>query len=115
MIAATHRARTSTARVPKSERPISDMAHEMLTRVIAGLSTVIVLDKRDREVLYHYLFGRDSERVATELDLRETTVHKHLHYVFLRTQTTNRRALLQLGLALADQAQLDARGRRAAA
>lgn len=89
-------------RTNKFERPVSDMAHELLVRIIGGLGTTIVLDRRDREVLYHYLFGRNPEQVAAELGLRDTTVHKHLHRVFLRTGVETRRGLLELGRELSE-------------
>lgn len=88
---------------PRPEREPSDMANEMLARVLAGLSTVIRLSERDEALLYHYLFGRTAEDTGHRLGLRETTVHKHLHRIYARTGTQTRRELLELGLSLAKQ------------
>jgi DNA-directed RNA polymerase specialized sigma24 family protein len=93
----------SSRPLPRPERDPSDMANEMLARVLAGLSTVCRLDARDKTLLYHYLFGRSAEATGQRLGIRETTVHKHLHRIFLETNTETRRELLELGLRLAKQ------------
>jgi DNA-binding CsgD family transcriptional regulator len=91
------------SRKTRPEREVSDMAHEMLVRIIKGLSGCCSLSVRDQQVLYHFLFGRSPEATGRRLGLRETTVHKHLHRIYARTRTDNRRALLELGHRLAKE------------
>lgn len=79
------------------------MAVEMLMRINRGLSTCWSLSIRDQQILYHFLFGRSAALTGTRLGLRETTVHKHLHRIYAKTGTVDRRGLIQLGLALAKQ------------
>jgi DNA-binding CsgD family transcriptional regulator len=103
MNATARRPYSSTSRKPRPEREPSDMANEMLARVIKGLRTCCPLSDRDQHLLYHYLFGRSAEATGQRLGIRETTVHKHLHRIFTKTHTDNRRELLELGLRLAKQ------------
>jgi DNA-binding CsgD family transcriptional regulator len=103
MNATARRSYSSTSRQPRPEREPSDMANEMLARVIKGLRTCCPLGARDQQVLYHYLFGRSAEATGQRLGIRETTVHKHLHRIFSKTHTDSRRELLELGLQLAKQ------------
>jgi DNA-binding CsgD family transcriptional regulator len=97
---------------PKPEREVSDMAHEMLTRILGGLRRVVPLSERERAVLYQVLFGRTAEAAGARLGLRETTVHKHMHRVYARTGTSTRRELLELGLSVAKQHELRAMSSR---
>lgn len=83
------------------------MANEMLARVIKGLATCCPLGERDQALLYHYLFGRTAEATGQRLGIRETTVHKHLHRIYSKTGTETRRELLELGLRLAKQHQIN--------
>ena len=118
----TRRAPSSLRRVPApsrllppiDERPVSDMAHEMLLRALAGLHRVMLVGGRDEQVLYHYLFGRSCERIGAGLGLRESTVHRILHRVFARTQTTTRRELLGCALRLHAERELASGFARAA-
>jgi ATP/maltotriose-dependent transcriptional regulator MalT len=103
MNATARRSYSSNSRQPRPEREPSDMAKEMLARVIKGLSTCCPLSARDQHVLYHYLFGRSAEATGQRLAIRDTTVHKHLHRIFSKTHTESRRELLELGLQLAKQ------------
>jgi DNA-binding CsgD family transcriptional regulator len=103
MNATARRSYTSASRQPRPEREPSDMAKEMLARVIKGLATCCPLTTRDQTLLYHYLFGRSPEATGQRLSMRETTVHKHLHRIFSKTHTDSRRELLELGLRLAKQ------------
>jgi DNA-binding CsgD family transcriptional regulator len=103
MNAAARRSYSSTSRQPRPEREPSDMANEMLARVLKGIATCCPLDNRDQHLLYHYLFGRTAEATGQRLGIRDTTVHKHLHRIFTKTHTDNRRELLELGLRLAKQ------------
>jgi DNA-binding CsgD family transcriptional regulator len=103
MNAAARRSYTSLSRQTRPEREPSDMANEMLARIIKGLSTCCPLDDRDQQLLCHSLFGRSAEATGQRLGIRETTVHKHLHRIFSKTHTDNRRELLELGLRLAKQ------------
>jgi DNA-binding CsgD family transcriptional regulator len=103
MNATIRRSYSSTSRRPRPEREPSDMANEMLARVIKGLGTCCRLGERDKTLLYHYLFGRTAEATGQRLGLRETTVHKHLHRIYGETRTDTRRELLELGLRLAKQ------------
>lgn len=93
---------------PIDERPVSDMAHEMLLRALAGLHRALLFGDRDEQVLYHYLFGRSCERIGAGLGLRESTVHRILHRVFARTRTKTRRELLHCGLRLHAERELAA-------
>ena len=90
-------ARSSVDRAP------SDMANEMLTRIIEGLRRAIPLSAREQELLYHFLFGHNAAATGERIGIRETSVHKHLHRVYAKTGTNNRRALLEYGLRLANQ------------
>jgi DNA-binding CsgD family transcriptional regulator len=103
MNATARRSYSSTSRQPRPEREPSDMANEMLAQVIKGLATCCTLSARDQHMLYHYLFGRSAEATGQRLEMRDTTVHKHLHRIFIKTQTDSRRELLELGLQLAKQ------------
>ena len=87
----------------KFEREPSDMAKELLHRVLGGLGRSMSLSVRDQQVLFHFLYGRSPALVGKQLDIRETTVHKHLHRIYARTGTESRRELLHLGRRLADQ------------
>lgn len=93
----------SRTRSPRPEREPSDMANEMLLRIICGLSTCCTLSILDQQVLYHFLFGRSAEQTARRLGIREATVAKHLHRIHAKTRTDSRRGLLELGLQLAKQ------------
>ena len=115
MNATARRSYSSTSRQPRPEREPSDMANEMLARVIKGLRTRCLLSARDQNVLYHYLFGRSAEATGQRLGIRDTTVHKHLHRIFTKTQTESRRELLELGLQLAKQHRITDRHLRLAA
>ncbi|MFO7564947.1 MAG: hypothetical protein R6X02_20045 [Enhygromyxa sp.] len=79
------------------------MANEMLVRIIYGLSTCCNLSILDRQILYHFLFGRSAELTARRLEIREATVSKHLHRIHAKTRTDSRKGLLELGLRLAKQ------------
>jgi DNA-binding CsgD family transcriptional regulator len=103
MNATARRSYASTSRQTRPEREPSDMANEMLARVIKGLATCCTLSARDQHLLYHYLFGRTAEATGQRLAIRDTTVHKHLHRIFTKTRTDSRRDLLELGLRLAKQ------------
>lgn len=94
------RAPQPSSLLPLDERPISDLASEQLEHVIAGLRLAVLLCERDEQILRHYLFGRSCAATAAHVGLRETTVHKHLHRLFSRTQTQSRRELLHHGLQL---------------
>lgn len=94
---------TPRLRSPRPEREPSDMATEMLVRIIYGLSTCCTLSIIDQQVLFHYLFGRSAEATGQRLGIREATVDKHLQRIFASTKTDSRRALLHLGLSLAKQ------------
>ncbi len=85
----------------KYEREPSDMAVEMLTRILRALWVRHTLSIREQQVLFHYLYGRSPALTGERLGLRETTVHKHLHRVFARTRTSSRRELIDLGLEIA--------------
>ena len=96
------RTRTRAAKTKtKPEREPSDMAIEMLTRILRGLWLRYELSIRDQQILFHYLFGRTPEQTGARLSLRETTVHKHLHRVYAKTNPATRRELIELGLELA--------------
>jgi DNA-binding CsgD family transcriptional regulator len=79
------------------------MANEMLIRIIKGLSTRAALSVVEQQVLYHFLFGRSAELTGARLGIRDTTVHKHLHRIYAKTRTESRRALIDLGVRLADE------------
>ncbi|KIG14408.1 hypothetical protein DB30_06751 [Enhygromyxa salina] len=85
------------------DRVPSDMANEMLTRIIEGLSRAFPLSARERELLYHFLFGHDAAATGERLGIRDTSVHKHLHRVYAKSGTNSRRGLLEVGLRLADR------------
>jgi DNA-binding CsgD family transcriptional regulator len=93
----------SRPRSPRPEREPSDMANEMLVRIIFGLSTCCTLGILDQQILYHYLFGRSAELTGRRLGVREGTVAKHLHRIHTKTKTDSRKGLLELGLRLAKQ------------
>jgi hypothetical protein len=80
MNATARRSYSSTSRQPRPEREPSDMANEMLARVIKGLRTRCPLSARDQHLLYHYLFGRSAEATG-QRPIRDTTVQHspHLH------------------------------------
>src|SRR5690606_22382392 len=80
----SYRTRTRT---PRPEREPSDMANEMLVRIIFGLSTCCTLGILDQQILYHYLFGRSAELTARRLGIREATVARHLQRVHAKTKT----------------------------
>jgi DNA-binding NarL/FixJ family response regulator len=103
MNATARRSYSSISRQPRPEREPSDMANEMLARVLEGIATCCPLTTRDQHLLYHYLFGRSAEATGQRLGIRDTTVHKHLHRIFSTTHTDSRRALLELGLRKAKQ------------
>jgi DNA-binding CsgD family transcriptional regulator len=103
MNAAARRSYSSSSRLPRPEREPSDMANEMLARVIKGLAMSCSLSARDQLLLYHYLFGRTAEATGQRLGVRETTVHKYLHRIYTKTHTDSRRELLELGLRVAKQ------------
>jgi DNA-binding CsgD family transcriptional regulator len=94
---------TSRSRSPRPEREPSDMATEMLVRIIRGLSSCCTLGILDQQLLFHFLFGRSAEATGSLLGIREATVEKHLQRIYAKTQTDNRRGLLELGLRLAKQ------------
>jgi DNA-binding CsgD family transcriptional regulator len=94
---------TSRARSPRPEREPSDMATEMLVRIIYGLSTCCTLGVLEQQLLFHFLFGRSAAATAQRLGVREATVEKHLQRIYATTKTDSRRALLHLGLSLAKQ------------
>jgi DNA-binding CsgD family transcriptional regulator len=85
------------------DREPSDMANEMLTRIIEGLGRALPLSARERELLYHFLFGHDAAATGSRLGIRDTSVHKHLHRIYAKSGTNSRRGLLEFGLRLADQ------------
>jgi DNA-binding CsgD family transcriptional regulator len=103
MNATARRSYSAISRQPRPEREPSDMANEMLARVIKGIARCCPLTARDQHLLFHYLFGRSAEATGQRLGIRETTVHKHLHRIFSKTHTDNRRELLELGLRVAKQ------------
>lgn len=100
---ATLRHSPSRSRSPRPEREPSDMATEMLLRIIHGLSTRCTLSVLDQQILYHFLFGRSAELTGCRLGIREVTVAKHIHRIHAKTKTDSRRALLELGLRTAKQ------------
>lgn len=90
-------ARSSVERVP------SDMANEMLTRIIEGLSRALPLSARERELLHHFLFGHSAAATGEKLGIRDTSVHKHLHRLYAKSGTNSRRSLMEYGLRLANR------------
>ncbi|PRQ04221.1 Bacterial regulatory protein, luxR family [Enhygromyxa salina] len=55
---------------------------------------------REQEVLHYVLFGHTPAAIAWRLEIRETTVHKHIHRIFAKTNTDTRKRLLDLALRL---------------
>lgn len=98
---------TTRARLSRREREPSDMATEMLIRIIYGLSTRCTLSILDQQLLFHFLFGRSAELTGQRLGIREAMVAKHLQRIYARTETDSRRALLHLGLSLANALEVD--------
>jgi DNA-binding CsgD family transcriptional regulator len=98
-----HRSLRLRSRLPRPEREPSDMANEMLIRIIRGLSTSCTLSVLEQQILYHFLFGRSAELTGGRLGIREATVARHLHRIHAKTGTESRRDLLHLGLRLAEQ------------
>ncbi|PRQ05669.1 LuxR C-terminal-related transcriptional regulator [Enhygromyxa salina] len=101
-----HGSRSQFRPTSSVDRVPSDMAVELLTRIIEGLGRAFPLSARERELLRHFLFGHDAAATGERLGIRETSVHKHLHRIYAKSGTNNRRGLLQHGLRLANRAQL---------
>jgi DNA-binding NarL/FixJ family response regulator len=103
---------TARALAPRSlPRPVAPVEQdEQLVRT--SELAVLLLDAlvrsyrfsaRERAILGHMLLGRHAGAIARTLRLRETTVHKHMHAIFARTKTDDRRRLFDLALRLAAQ------------
>jgi DNA-binding NarL/FixJ family response regulator len=77
--------------------------NELVALLFDALVRTHRFSAREREVLQQVLLGRNSGVIARRLGLRETTVHKHMHSIFARTGTDERRRLYDLALRLAAQ------------
>lgn len=53
------------------------------------------LSKREEEVLCLVLIGKDNQNIATALQLAPGTVKVHVHHILQKTDTANRKELLQ--------------------
>ncbi|MFO7564606.1 MAG: hypothetical protein R6X02_18320 [Enhygromyxa sp.] len=106
--------------LPRQLAPVANIElDEQLVRT--GELVVLLLDALvrsyrfcpiERAILGHMLLGRHAGTIARTLQLRETTVHKHMHAIFARTRTEDRRRLFDLALRLAAQHTLVASPRR---
>ena len=77
------------------------MTSELIEKLVGALLSSFTLGEWEEQVVHHMLFGRSSHAIAYRLGIRETTVHKHMHRVFAKTSTQDRRGLYELGLRLA--------------
>jgi DNA-binding CsgD family transcriptional regulator len=98
-------ARSVSAPVSAPARPLDAArcvrAVDLLAPLVDALATRFALSPVETSVLGLVLAGRNCERIAARLGLRETTVHKHLHRVCAKTGTESRQELFDLGLRLA--------------
>lgn len=109
--------------LPRAVAPIDTNQNGQEDVVRTGELVVLLLDAlvrtyrfsaRERAILGHLLLGRHSGAIARALRIRETTVHKHMHAIFARTRTDDRRRLFDLALRLAAQHTIVAPRRRLA-
>ena len=109
MNAASRRAlRRSPFRAPlpptrAQDRPLSDMAAELLAEIIAGLRVLADFDPTDERVLQHFLQARGpvDAKLAAKLELDAFELRRRVASIHAATGTQTRRQLLTLGLALA--------------
>ena len=57
--------------------------------------------RRERTILRQLVAGQSVDRIARQLDIRVTSVHKHMHRIFAKTGTEGRQPLIKLGMRLA--------------
>lgn len=88
--------------------------NELVVLLLDALIRTYRFSARERAILGHLLLGRHSQAIARALRLRESTVHKHMHAIFARTKTPDRRRLFDLALRLAAQQTVVAPARRLA-
>lgn len=77
------------------------MALELIEQIVDALMASFAFNEYEEQVVHHMLFGRSCHAIGDRLGIRETTVHKHMHRVFAKTGTQDRRGLYDLGLRLA--------------
>jgi DNA-binding NarL/FixJ family response regulator len=77
------------------------MTSELVDRLVDALMAAFALSEWEEQVVHHMLFGRSCHAIGRKLGIRETTVHKHIHRVFGKTHTQDRRGLYDLALRLA--------------
>ncbi|HVH97588.1 MAG TPA: helix-turn-helix domain-containing protein [Enhygromyxa sp.] len=82
---------------------VAPLDHPLVASLFDALVQAHRFSARERSVLQEVLLGRSSAAIARQLGLRETTVHKHLHSIFARTETESRQRLCELALRLAAQ------------
>lgn len=77
------------------------MALELIEQIVDALMAGFAFNEYEEQVVHHMLFGRSCHAIGDRLGIRETTVHKHMHRVFAKTGTQDRRGLYDLALRLA--------------
>jgi DNA-binding NarL/FixJ family response regulator len=87
----------------------------LTARLVDALIETYTLGEAEQQIVNHLLFGRSSKAIAQRLGIRETTVHKHMHRIFAKTKTDNRRELFDFALRLSAQRSFTGRRVRAAA
>lgn len=74
---------------------------EMVRELEKALARTYRFTRSERLILRELVAGASVESIARGLELRTTSIHKHMHRIFAKTRTEGRQALLKLGMRLA--------------
>jgi DNA-binding NarL/FixJ family response regulator len=103
----------SLMREPKGENTVVSMPRGSLERM--GDGPMGTLSERETEVLVHVARGRSNNQIATELNLAESTVKRHLANIYQKVgvgsrSEATRLALQEMWIGIAEITQADLNG-----
>ena len=74
---------------------------QMVRELDSALARSFRFTRPERVILRQLVAGESVERIARQLQLRVTSVHKHMHRIFAKTGTEGRQPLIKLAFRLA--------------
>ena len=97
--------------VAERSRPVMPLSRPNHDTSREGLQTMRELDdaltrsfrftRPERRILSRLIAGESVEAIARARQIRVTSVHKHMHRIFAKTNTNGRQPLLKLAFRLA--------------
>jgi len=87
--------------LPATTDETSTQGRAMLRELERALARSFQFTRRERLVVRQLLSGESVDHIARRLELRVTSVHKHMHRIFAKTRTEGRQRLLRLAFRLA--------------